>query len=353
MRPHCGGLSRLFPTMKRLGLIRKTDLDFMTKFTMNSFGRILFALGFAGLGVLSLIYHSFASVWQPLPETFPHRELLGIISGSILLVSGICMLLPRLARRSTLVTAVFVSTWPALQIPFNLWETPLSASMWTTLAETVMLISGGYILYRSKAPDGSGTEINADSTGYFNRAFQLAFAVALPVISISHFVYAFSNPARTPPMDSILCGFNFSNGCGTRRSRNRDSFTDCIATGSHFGSNNDRFVCPHSACAVDLFPTNQPWILDSVVHRDRLQWCEFYRSLVYSQAGYSSAAGRGHCLTLTVTHVATQLIQPRRARTKRVRLRKLIFKFALRRAPSSYGTESKLQYPRADRSAIA
>jgi len=184
----------------------------MTKFTMNGFGRILFALGFAGLGVLSLVYRGFASVWQPMPETLPHRELLGIISGSILLVSGICMLLPRLARRSTLVMAVFVSTWPALQIPFNLWATPLSAGMWTTLAETVMLISGGYILYRSKVPDGSGTEINADSAGYFNRAFQLAFAVALPVISISHFVYAFSKPAKTPPWIPFYVGLTFLTG---------------------------------------------------------------------------------------------------------------------------------------------
>lgn len=184
----------------------------MTKFTMHSFGRILFALGFAGLGVLSLIYRSFVQVWQPLPETFPHRELLGVISGSILLVSGIGMLWPRLARRSTLVMAVFVSTWPALQIPFNLWDTPLSASMWTTLAETVMLISGGYILYRSKVPDGSGTEIKADSAGTFNRAFQLAFAVALPVISISHFEYAFSNPARTPPWIPFYVGLTFLTG---------------------------------------------------------------------------------------------------------------------------------------------
>ena len=84
--------------------------------------------------------------------------------------------------------------------------------MWTTLAETVMLISGGYILYRSQVPDGSGTEINADSAGYYNRAFQLAFAVALPVISISHFVYAFSKSPRTPPWIPFYVGLTFLTG---------------------------------------------------------------------------------------------------------------------------------------------
>jgi uncharacterized membrane protein len=184
----------------------------MTQFTMNRLGRILFALGFAGLGVLSLVYRGFALVWQPMPETLPHRELLGLISGSILLVSGLGMLLPYAARRATLVMAVFVSTWPALQIPLNLWATPLSAGMWTTLAETVMLIAGGFVLYRSKAPEGSGTEIQTDSAGAFNRAFQVAFAVALPVISISHFAYAFSKPARTPPWIPFYVALTFLTG---------------------------------------------------------------------------------------------------------------------------------------------
>jgi uncharacterized membrane protein len=177
-----------------------------------SIGRVLFALGLAGLGVLSLIYRSFALVWQPMPESFPHRELLGIISGSILLGSGTCMLLPRSERWATLVMAVFISSWPALQIVFNLWEKPLSAQMWTTLAETVMLISGGYILFRSKMQDGSETKSDARSVTYVTRTFQLAFAVALPVISISHFAYAFSKPARTPPWIPFYVGVTFLTG---------------------------------------------------------------------------------------------------------------------------------------------
>jgi len=179
---------------------------------MNGTGRIFFAVGLAGLGVLSLVYRGFALVWQPVPESFPHRELLGILSGSILLVGGICMLLPRAGRSATLAMAIYVSSWPALQIPFNLWHNRLSASMWTTLAETVMLISGGYILFRSNMQDRGDEENKTPSTDYFNRAFQLAFAVALPVISISHFVYAFSKPARTPPWIPFYVTLTFLTG---------------------------------------------------------------------------------------------------------------------------------------------
>ena len=204
---------RFFPRAMRGGQVRPQEQAATASLPkMNRIGRVLFALGMAGLGVLSLIYRSFALVWQPLPESLPHRELLGIISGSILLVTSICILLPRSSRWATLVIAVFVSSWLALQIPFNLWDAPSSSRMWTTLAETVMLISGGFILFRARTQDGSETENNPPSTRYFNRAFQLAFAVALPVISISHFVYAFSKPARTPPWIPFYVSLTFLTG---------------------------------------------------------------------------------------------------------------------------------------------
>jgi len=179
---------------------------------MNKLGRFLFALGLAGLGVLSLNYRSFALVWQPVPEPFPHRELFAIISGSILVAGGICLLLPRSARWATFGLTVFLSTWVALQIPFNIWKHPSSSSAWTTLAETIMLISGGWILFGSKMQVENGTELNADSVSCLNRACQLAFALALPVISISHFAYAFSHPAKVPQWIPFYVGFAFLTG---------------------------------------------------------------------------------------------------------------------------------------------
>lgn len=179
---------------------------------MNKLGRILFALGLAGLGVLSLNYRSFALVWQPVPEPFPHRELFAIISGGILVVGGIGILLPRMARWATFGLTMFLSSWVPLQIGFNLWKTPSSSSAWTTLAETVMLISAGWILFGPKMHVGKETDRNAETVTWFNRRFQLAFALALPVISISHFVYAFSHPAKVPQWIPFYVGLAFLTG---------------------------------------------------------------------------------------------------------------------------------------------
>lgn len=180
--------------------------------TMNKLGRVLLAVGLAGLGVLSLLYRGFAMVWEPVPDPFPHRELFALISGSILVAGGIGMLLPRAARWAIFGLTVFLSSWVALQIPFNLWKTPASASAWTTLAETIILISAGWILCGAKMPVENGMELDADSASNPNRAWHLAFAIALPVISISHFVYAFSHPAKVPQWIPFYVGFAFLTG---------------------------------------------------------------------------------------------------------------------------------------------
>lgn len=122
------------------------------------------------------------------------------------------MLLPRLARWPTFGLTAFLSSWVPLQLCLNLWKTPSSSSAWTTLAETVILISGGWILFGPKMQVRNGTDLSADPVTRLNRRFQLAFALALPVISISHFVYAFSHPAKLPPWIPFYVGFAFLTG---------------------------------------------------------------------------------------------------------------------------------------------
>ena len=170
------------------------------------------ALGLAGLGVLSVIYHSFALVWQPVPEAFPHRELLATVSGCILVLGGIGMLFSRSARWATLAMAILVSSWLPLQVGLSLWRSPAEVSAWTTLAETVILMAGGWILFRSLMRERIGAEPKADSVSPYNRAFQLAFAAAVSAICVSHFVFALSNPAKVPAWIPFYVGLTFLTG---------------------------------------------------------------------------------------------------------------------------------------------
>jgi hypothetical protein len=119
---------------------------------MRHAGRILFAIGLSGMGVLSLIYHGFALAWQPVPSPLPHRELLACISGGILVAGGFGLLIARTAGWGALMLAVFLSSWLGLHIAFRILPSPLNVSVWTPFAETVMLVSGGWILFASQVP---------------------------------------------------------------------------------------------------------------------------------------------------------------------------------------------------------
>jgi hypothetical protein len=59
---------------------------------VTGIGHLLFALGLAGLGVLSLFSGDFAYVWQPVPMGVPLREILAYLSGALLLAGGLGLL---------------------------------------------------------------------------------------------------------------------------------------------------------------------------------------------------------------------------------------------------------------------
>ena len=64
-------------------------------------GHVLFAVGLAGLGSLSLLFDDFALAWQPVPLSIPFRATLAYASGALLLVgeSACSSNAPRAGRR--------------------------------------------------------------------------------------------------------------------------------------------------------------------------------------------------------------------------------------------------------------
>jgi uncharacterized membrane protein len=72
---------------------------------------MVFAVSFAGLGVLSLISGDFALNWQPVPAWVPWRQALAYASGLALLAGGLGMRLRRTARLATLVLTINVLLW--------------------------------------------------------------------------------------------------------------------------------------------------------------------------------------------------------------------------------------------------
>ena len=181
---------------------------------MKTLGHILFAIGLAGLGVLSLLFADFAMNWQPVPVWVPFRVVLAYASGTILFVGGIGTLLRRAAMWSTLVLAIFVLTWLlVLQVP-RVVSSPTDAGVWLGFGENSLLVSGGWILFASLAARDGRREMRFMSSEGIIRSARILYAVALPLIGISHFVYADFTASMVPAWLPYHVGFAYLTGAG-------------------------------------------------------------------------------------------------------------------------------------------
>ena len=116
------------------------------------FGRILFGLGMAGLGVLSLIFGKFALQWQPVPDALP--QWLGYANGGILLASGVGLLLVRrVAVISALILLAYLALWVIIQAITDIAH-PLDVGANLGLFEDLALMCGAWLAYATLADDG-------------------------------------------------------------------------------------------------------------------------------------------------------------------------------------------------------
>ncbi|HEX3304294.1 MAG TPA: hypothetical protein VHR64_15515, partial [Thermomicrobiales bacterium] len=90
----------------------------------------MFAIGMAGLGILSLIYRDFALNWQPVPTWVPWRIPLALLSGAMLAAGGIGMLFRKTSQGAAALLTINVLVWLVLlEIP-RVVASPAVEAMW-------------------------------------------------------------------------------------------------------------------------------------------------------------------------------------------------------------------------------
>jgi uncharacterized membrane protein YphA (DoxX/SURF4 family) len=163
-------------------------------------GRLLFGMGFAVVGAIGLGAHDFVLNQQPVPAGIPSREALAFVSNALLVVTGIGLLVPRVARVAAFVLAGYVLLWVlALQLPRAL-ANPQVAAYWLGLGEDLTLATGGWIIFCAIAG-------RADAGV---RTARILFGLGLIPIGLSHFVYLTITVGFIPtwfPFRPFLAGF--------------------------------------------------------------------------------------------------------------------------------------------------
>jgi uncharacterized membrane protein len=161
-------------------------------------GYLLFAVGMAGVGLLSLIYGDFALNWQPVPDWVPWRLPLACASGVMLLASGAGMLFRATARYAAALLTINLVVWLLLLEVPRVVAAPGVEAMWLGVGETLVLVAGGLI---SLAAVSSRADrwiprfaIGEEGAG----VGRLLFAIGLPMIGLSHWVYSEQTVALVP-----------------------------------------------------------------------------------------------------------------------------------------------------------
>jgi uncharacterized membrane protein len=142
-------------------------------------GHLFFAVGFVGVGAISLVAHDFLLGQQPVPQGIPMRETLACISAALLLATGAGLLVPATAKRSALILTGFIALWVlALQLP-RVIAHPLVEGRWLGVGEDCSMVGGGWLIYCALAGRTDGSV----------RIARILFGIALVPIGLSHFVY--------------------------------------------------------------------------------------------------------------------------------------------------------------------
>jgi uncharacterized membrane protein len=181
---------------------------------VTGIGHFLFALGLAGLGVLSLLSGDFALNWQPVPAWVPARAVLAYLSGALLLAGGVGLLVRRTASVASFAMAVFLLSWVlVLQLP-RVAGTPGDVGMWLGLAESTFLMTGGWTLFASLADQQARARMSFITSDRGTRLARILFGLACLPLGLSHFVYTDATAGMIPAWIPAHVGFAYLTGIG-------------------------------------------------------------------------------------------------------------------------------------------
>jgi uncharacterized membrane protein len=178
---------------------------------IRALGHLLFAIGLAGLGVLSVGSGDFAYTWQPVPEWVSGRASLALVSGLLLIGLGLGMLLKRTARASTLVMTIYLTAWVlVLQSP-RVAHAPTNVGSWLGFCENLILVCGGWTLFLCLARSRHTLRSKFLIDPLVPR---LLFGASCIVLGLSHFVYVDGTAAMVPAWLPDHVFFAYLTGAG-------------------------------------------------------------------------------------------------------------------------------------------
>jgi uncharacterized membrane protein len=247
--------------------------------TLAGTARALFAATMIALGILGLIYGDFAVQWQRIPiAQLPGRTALAYLSAAVELLGGIGLLIAGTRSIAARALAIFVLLWAALLKLPAVIVVPQMEATWLGLGEITVILAGSWVLFASQeARRFSGL---AGPRGI--RYARWLFALSLPTIGLSHFIYLPQTVELVPAWLPFPTGWAYLTGAG--------NIAACL--GILFG------VWPRLAATLEAAMlsviTLLVWGPGLFTHaNDRMQWTAFVISAAIAGAAWVVAGSYG------------------------------------------------------------
>src|ERR1700682_2166760 len=126
----------------------------LNRSAISNLGTHVYGLAAIALGLVGLFWRDFASVWQPVPDTTPHRAVLACIAAVCFLLAGLAVQLRRTVRLGFPVLAIRYSMAALLWLP-RVIGFPRMIGTWLGFAEELTLVLAAIIGYASLASRNS------------------------------------------------------------------------------------------------------------------------------------------------------------------------------------------------------
>jgi uncharacterized membrane protein len=153
-------------------------------------GRLFFAVALVFFGVEHFIYVGGLKGPIPGPPWIPGTHAVAVLAGAVLIAVAVCIVTEKLARlAAAFLGAALLLYVLFLQLP-RLIAQPHSPDPWTSGFELLALMGGAFVLARIETPDGLTFEPADKVLSHLATFGRVAFAIALVVFAVQHFLYA-------------------------------------------------------------------------------------------------------------------------------------------------------------------
>jgi uncharacterized membrane protein len=153
-----------------------------------SVGHAVFAAVLIGLGIQGFVQGDFGAMWAPLPAAFPLRGVVVYACATLLLGSGIGLLL----ERSRVVTSRVLFGWFALWILVVRWPylvMKFGVNTWWATAQLSVMTAAAWTLYLWFAGERDAAKFPLITGSRGMRISRGLFGVGLIPFGIAHFMY--------------------------------------------------------------------------------------------------------------------------------------------------------------------